>query len=610
MTFARARTQVLTRYMPGALFVHDSYGVCRVSSVDLESTDTVNHNALFDAVRDYLAQWDAPLRPGYVLDVSMDLRKFFVIGTPTRVRFEPYPDLLQCASCARVAPLRRIRDHRPGQCPVCSGAMRQVRFVESHTCGRLEPLTVPPCSVHGADDIALETSGRYRSLVWRCRACGDAFLSGVRNRTCMCEVTRRHTQEGFVSRLMRGSITSDSNLHVVHTVPFLNLPPDDVDVMLRAPEGRLLALARSCGFLDTPVNFALSGAGDAPPPELHSLLAALHAQGVSLDVLETAVAQAQTGQAAAAEALSELEQAYGMPREVLRARVPRRVVEFAALLDSGAARPLQAIRDDLARSGDEASAVALDEARAEADALGVSALYAMHAFPLAIAAVGYSRLNRTPNTCTVVPFGLPNEARVPLYVLSNTTEAVCVQVSPARVLSWLAQLNLMQAEEGIQPWARLHTAVPGVLQNRYQPDYDAPAAVAVRTLLHTLSHSLLQAITLSGYAPESVGEFLFPETLSVVLYANRFTDTKIGGLLTLVERSLSAWLAQARDIGRTCLQDPVCTDTGGACAACIHREHGCALGNRELSRAVLFGGGTVSLGTTSRVITRGFWEGQ
>jgi hypothetical protein len=131
--------------------------------------------------------------------------------------------------------------------------------------------------------------------------------------------------------------------------------------------------------------------------------------------------------------------------------------------------------------------------------------------------------------------------------------------------------------------------------------------MAVRTLLHTVSHTLLQAIALSGYGPESVGEFLFPETLAVVLYANRFTDTKIGGLLTLVERSLAAWLTQARDMGRTCLHDPLCTDTGGACAACLHREHGCAHANRELSRAVLFGG-TTTLGDRLFEVARGFWE--
>ncbi|NNJ13535.1 hypothetical protein EKD04_024735 [Chloroflexales bacterium ZM16-3] len=129
----------------------------------------------------------------------------------------------------------------------------------------------------------------------------------------------------------------------------------------------------------------------------------------------------------------------------------------------------------------------------------------------------------------------------------------------------------------------------------------------MRTLLHTVSHTLLQAIALSGYAPESVGEFLFPETLAVVLYANRFAETKIGGLLTLVERSLAAWLSQARNMGRTCLHDPLCTDTGGACAACLQREHGCGYGNRELSRAVLFGGETV-LGTQPWTVTRGFWE--
>ncbi|MEI8165257.1 MAG: hypothetical protein WCG26_02725 [Chloroflexales bacterium] len=176
MSFARARTQVLTRYMPGALFVHDAYGVCQVTAVDLDPVDGINDVALGEALREYLGQWDAPLRAGYVLDLTVDLRRLFIVGAPARVRFAPYPELLQCTRCARVAPLARLRGGPPGVCPACGGGMRQIPFVESHACGRLEPLSTPLCPVHGATDLVLETTGRYRSVTWRCLACGNCKL--------------------------------------------------------------------------------------------------------------------------------------------------------------------------------------------------------------------------------------------------------------------------------------------------------------------------------------------------------------------------------------------------------------------------------------------------
>lgn len=214
----------------------------------LDPAEVVNGTALLDVVRDYLSQWDAPLRAGFVLDLTIDARRVYAIGAPTRVRFVPYPDLLQCTGCGQVAPLGCLRGGTPGTCPVCAAPMRQVRFVESHACGRLEPLSTPTCPVHGEADVALETTGRYRSLVWRCLACGGAFLTSVRNRSCKCEVTRRNAQERFFSRLMRGSVVTDGVLHLVHSIPFLNLPADEVEVVLRAPDGRLLALARSSGL--------------------------------------------------------------------------------------------------------------------------------------------------------------------------------------------------------------------------------------------------------------------------------------------------------------------------------------------------------------------------
>ena len=46
--FTRGQTQVIYRFLPGAVFEHDDYGVCRVTSVNLRETN-VNTNALFDA---------------------------------------------------------------------------------------------------------------------------------------------------------------------------------------------------------------------------------------------------------------------------------------------------------------------------------------------------------------------------------------------------------------------------------------------------------------------------------------------------------------------------------------------------------------------------------
>ncbi len=145
------------------------------------------------------------------------------------------------------------------------------------------------------------------------------------------------------------------------------------------------------------------------------------------------------------------------------------------------------------------------------------------------------------------------------------------------------------------------------------PEYGEGPAVAVRTLLHTVSHVLLRHVEWSGFGQNSVGEYLLPGALAGVLYANRYAETKIGGLTALFEQRLGPWLANSASSERECVYDPFCTDEGGACVGCLHREYNCPLFNGELSRAALYGGptpqgesGDLSLGVLA--IRRGYWE--
>jgi hypothetical protein len=50
--------------------------------------------------------------------------------------------------------------------------------------------------------------------------------------------------------------------------------------------------------------------------------------------------------------------------------------------------------------------------------------------------------------------------------------------------------------------------------------------------------------------------------LSCVLYANRYAETKIGGLTALFEQRLGLWLESSVQSTRECVYDPFCTDEG------------------------------------------------
>src|SRR6185312_267297 len=129
MSFSRGQTQVLYQFLPGAVFEHDQYGFCRITGVEFREIPA-NQTALFNAVADLLWQWqDDSLRPGFADPRNEVNRRNYVIATPTMVRFDPYPSLLECRSCRRVYRLRdltRRTNAEPKRCPACRGILAQL----------------------------------------------------------------------------------------------------------------------------------------------------------------------------------------------------------------------------------------------------------------------------------------------------------------------------------------------------------------------------------------------------------------------------------------------------------------------------------------------------
>ncbi len=242
--------------------------------------------------------------------------------------------------------------------------------------------------------------------------------------------------------------------------------------------------------------------------------------------------------------------------------------------------------------------------------MGIQAIRVINDFPLALCAFGYTRISRDPARTVLTPFPADDRGKIPLFTMSSETEALWFQLDPVQAVAWLIDNGLaggLKPDAAESAWAWLYAKVPGIQEASYQPSHGDPAAVALRTLLHTLSHIFLHRIEWSGFAPSSVGEYLVPGSLSFILYANRYAETKIGGLTTLFEQRLKTWLLDALQSSHECIYDPICTDEGGSCSGCTHREHNCIMFNRELSRATVYGGPTPQASELG-VIERGYWN--
>jgi hypothetical protein len=273
MAFSRGQTQVLYQFLPGAIFEHDQYGFCRVTSVEFRETRT-NQVALFNAVADLLWQWpNDSFRPGFADPRHEPNRRNYVVGTPTTVRFRPYPTLLECRSCRRVFRLRdllRRANARPRHCPSCQGMLGQLRYVQAHNCGRLEELYYPSpaCRTHGQTFLTFQDTGRVRSARWRCGACGNAEVGRLRMTPCTCTYSRSlAAQPGLqYERGLKTLPLTDSALFLPHVVPFINFNEEQEQGLYGDPEMLSLVLARTWGILREPLPHRYPGAQSLARP--------------------------------------------------------------------------------------------------------------------------------------------------------------------------------------------------------------------------------------------------------------------------------------------------------------------------------------------------------
>lgn len=283
--------------------------------------------------------------------------------------------------------------------------------------------------------------------------------------------------------------------------------------------------------------------------------------------------------------------------------------------------------------------------------LGIREAAFIDDFPVTNVVYGYSRVGQEPEEARLNAFA---ESQVtasgegtPLFADTVETEAVQFTLSPEVTMEWLLRNSLLEGEEPsalrraifqsdltrgrdipvpnswdqgtvanwlpegltvgntepVSDWSERDTrawllanmtSIPDYGPISLDDGYEQAVSYFVYQLVHSFSHTVLKHVTqLSGLSKTSLAEFLFPRSLSFVVYSNQRTDYNIGGLYTMVEASLRDLLDQVAKRGNTCVYDPVCSRTGSACHSCMHlSEVSCTHLNRNLGRDFLFGSKT------------------
>jgi hypothetical protein len=197
----KTRSQVLFRFLPGSVYIHEDGFVARSISSDMNVADSiVNKRVLLDELKSQLEHWPQHRiagipRPGVVADSE------FVLIEPTRINWEVWPLLFTCTNgaCRRA---RSFRDARQAlraansphglRCTACGSRLQQLRYYAAHACGRIVPMHMPKCrTCNSYDHIYLEDTGSFElGATHTCEAPDSRLANAERSTVVPVNVSR------------------------------------------------------------------------------------------------------------------------------------------------------------------------------------------------------------------------------------------------------------------------------------------------------------------------------------------------------------------------------------------------------------------------------------
>ena len=540
-----------------------------------------------------------------------------------------------CRQCGRVhwykdlAKLLSVND-RLG-CMSCKGQdhLVQVPYGYVHECGRLDTVFIE--AGHNGHVIRLVNKGSFQESFWFCEQCRRPLRRNPRDglgfRRCECKP----------KKAKRGILLEDSRTYYSQTLALVDIEPKSLD---RWKENQRFSDLLLAGSLRIPSYRAtdiqdLASWKQAPSglsPELRAMKDLLINQGMPGDEAEAIV------QRAAQQAGNDPWKIYDSELQPYRtgacARIwsgVRRTVEYIFVRDepSSAAIPLDQLIDEAAARNDTTSVQRLTEQREIGAQLGLLKMQVVQALPILLAGVGFSRYYPSPQAgggdgdqvpdVKLRPFTTQN-GKIPIYVARNTTEALLYELDPWRLTAFLklnldlnVPLDARASESALRAWL-MGLCEP--LTERGESHlvlmpFEEEAGLMVHQpsalifgVLHTVSHVLkATAHRYVGIDGDSLAEYLFPSHQAGLLYVLNHVEFTLGGIDSVFRANMVQWLGSARDYASRCSFDPVCSNSGGACLACLYPKFGCMHFNRTVSRAFLFGGHVA--GRATPII--GFW---
>lgn len=231
----------------------------------------------------------------------------------------------------------------------------------------------------------------------------------------------------------------------------------------------------------------------------------------------------------------------------------------------------------------------------------VKAIYQLHRLREVLALAGFTRFEAIvpdingeydsdvePAALAIDPTWFP--------AVENRGEGIFIELRADAVGEWIGRESVQE---------RLHSLVEGQTKWNEDRNTDRPFPTGPYVLLHTLSHLLIQSLSLRcGYPTSSIRERVYADLaenrFGLLLYtASPDSEGTLGGLVQQA-RHIESHLSHAFRLGSLCSNDPICAQHnpatsleerwlhGAACHGCtLVPETCCEMRNEYLDRALV-----------------------
>ncbi len=629
----RGRSQVIWRFTPSAIFrYNDDNAWCMVTDVTMHKTKELE-GVLADALADRLSYWNAIGLSGFP-DPRTQPHKY-IVGEPYWVRYDIWPTILVCENCKRihwwgsVSRLKSTNDHlRCRSCGHIDDVLKQIPFAYVCECGNLETVYIPKCPTNAEHPVGFEDKRTFQDSYWYCQICKSRITQGSRAglgvRACQC------------GKAMRGTTLIDPRVYYSQTIALVDIQPDALGVwklndnfanmllgaLLRIPSHNEKDIQNLSRFK--------SSKGELSA-ELQAMKEILLEKGVSAEKVDAMVKESALK--ASADPWVKYVEELSPCREYISgfdATNCRQTIEYVFVRDepSAVSISLKTLIEEAELRGDNESRDQLLSDRQLCESLGLVNIAVVQELPILLAGIGYSRhfagpidFDGTSNKTKLRSYKTDDEGKIPIYAARNTTEALLFELDPWRIAAFLQVNHVIEIPKEalssvhvLRSWllnisGKLHETGESHMQllsfEKERGDaVDLPSAM-IFGVLHTVSHTLMAtAHQYVGIDQDALAEYLFPSHTACLLYASSHVKFTLGGIDAVFRANLSQWIGTARDFANSCSFDPVCSQSGGACVACLYTKFGCNYFNRSLSRAFLFGGHVKGIATN----LFGYWS--